>query len=110
MSVPRLQSGDETCNRDARIARSYAKLGARRRARRVAWKAAAGDADRYTEIMRGHIASPGYLYYDDEGDQPSSTARVSWVEIWRELRAQTADVLFVCALGAAVLILSDRLG
>ncbi|WP_187438100.1 hypothetical protein [Actinomadura decatromicini] len=47
------------------------------------------------------------FYYEDDDEQESERAARA---VWRELRAQSADWLFVCALAVAVLILSDRIG
>ncbi|TDD14320.1 hypothetical protein E1287_42810 [Actinomadura sp. KC06] len=93
-------------DRDARRARQYAKIGARRRARKTAWKASGGDPVRFAEIMRGHVAT-GYAFYYDE---PKPAHYVAPSAIWRQFAAIAVCVVAFYALGVVVIVVAGMIG
>ncbi|MGH3241750.1 MAG: hypothetical protein ACRDNL_15365 [Spirillospora sp.] len=89
---------------EARRARHYAKLGARRRARKAAWKASGGDHAKFTEIMRGHVATGYAFYYDEPMPRPPHNAAPA--EIWRTcMRRVAAFTVWYGIMAATVFVL-----
>ncbi|TDB79841.1 hypothetical protein E1264_34935 [Actinomadura sp. KC216] len=94
---------------DLSRARHFARLGARHRARKAAWKASGGDPETFAEIMRGHAAT-GYLHYYEEPVPPRPPHYVAPSVIWLGCLRDMMRYGAVCAVAAAAIILAGAAG